>query len=77
MTTVFLLKNAIANATTLAEVERLKGLLQAGQIPGRDRKAGKEWPHNSQQGDHLEVTAGCERFHVNIIEQPAAGLRSQ
>nr|XP_060611470.1 U2 small nuclear ribonucleoprotein A' [Anolis sagrei ordinatus] len=34
------IKNAIANATTLAEVERLKGLLQAGQIPGRDRKAG-------------------------------------
>ncbi|KAM6426020.1 U2 small nuclear ribonucleoprotein A' [Liasis olivaceus] len=34
------IKNAIANASTLAEVERLKGLLQAGQIPGRDRKAG-------------------------------------
>ncbi|XP_013910287.1 PREDICTED: U2 small nuclear ribonucleoprotein A' [Thamnophis sirtalis] len=34
------IKNAIANASTLAEVERLKGLLQAGQIPGRDRKTG-------------------------------------
>uniref|UniRef100_A0A7M4FMW2 Small nuclear ribonucleoprotein polypeptide A' n=1 Tax=Crocodylus porosus TaxID=8502 RepID=A0A7M4FMW2_CROPO len=34
------IKNAIANATTLAEVERLKGLLQSGQIPGRERKAG-------------------------------------
>lgn len=33
-------QTAIANATTLAEVERLKGLLQAGQIPGRERKPG-------------------------------------
>uniref|UniRef100_A0A0E9WZ34 U2A'/phosphoprotein 32 family A C-terminal domain-containing protein n=1 Tax=Anguilla anguilla TaxID=7936 RepID=A0A0E9WZ34_ANGAN len=32
------IKNAIANATSLAEVERLKGLLQSGQIPGRDVK---------------------------------------
>uniref|UniRef100_A0A7N8YAT3 Small nuclear ribonucleoprotein polypeptide A' n=1 Tax=Mastacembelus armatus TaxID=205130 RepID=A0A7N8YAT3_9TELE len=30
------IKNAIANASSLAEVERLKGMLQAGQIPGRD-----------------------------------------
>nr|XP_023698805.1 U2 small nuclear ribonucleoprotein A' [Paramormyrops kingsleyae] len=30
------IKNAIASATSLAEVERLKGLLQAGQIPGRE-----------------------------------------
>ncbi|KFV91058.1 U2 small nuclear ribonucleoprotein A', partial [Eurypyga helias] len=36
------IKAAIANATTLAEVERLKGLLQAGQIPGRERKPGPE-----------------------------------
>lgn len=33
-------QTAIANATTLAEVERLKGMLQAGQIPGRERKTG-------------------------------------
>ncbi|KAB1257119.1 U2 small nuclear ribonucleoprotein A' [Camelus dromedarius] len=33
-------KTAIANASTLAEVERLKGLLQSGQIPGRERRAG-------------------------------------
>uniref|UniRef100_A0A8B9RMZ9 U2A'/phosphoprotein 32 family A C-terminal domain-containing protein n=1 Tax=Astyanax mexicanus TaxID=7994 RepID=A0A8B9RMZ9_ASTMX len=32
------IKNAIANATSLAEVERLKGLLQAGQIPGRENR---------------------------------------
>lgn len=35
-------QNAIANASTLAEVERLKGLLQSGQIPGRERRAGQE-----------------------------------
>ncbi|XP_042583252.1 U2 small nuclear ribonucleoprotein A' [Cyprinus carpio] len=34
------IKNAIANATSLAEVERLKGLLQSGQIPGRELRAG-------------------------------------
>lgn len=34
------IKNAIANASSLAEVERLKGMLQAGQIPGRDLKQG-------------------------------------
>ncbi|XP_060935561.1 U2 small nuclear ribonucleoprotein A'-like [Limanda limanda] len=33
-------KNAIANASSLAEVERLKGMLQAGQIPGRDLRQG-------------------------------------
>lgn len=33
-------QNAIANASSLAEVERLKGMLQAGQIPGRDVKQG-------------------------------------
>lgn len=33
-------QNAIANASTLAEVERLKGLLQSGQTPGRERRAG-------------------------------------
>uniref|UniRef100_A0A8C6CM43 U2A'/phosphoprotein 32 family A C-terminal domain-containing protein n=1 Tax=Moschus moschiferus TaxID=68415 RepID=A0A8C6CM43_MOSMO len=30
----------IASASTLAEMERLKGLLQSGQIPGRERRAG-------------------------------------
>lgn len=35
-------QNAIANASTLAEVERLKGLLQSGQIPGRERRPGEE-----------------------------------
>uniref|UniRef100_A0A8C9AMG8 U2A'/phosphoprotein 32 family A C-terminal domain-containing protein n=1 Tax=Prolemur simus TaxID=1328070 RepID=A0A8C9AMG8_PROSS len=35
------IRNAIANASTLAEVERLKGLLQSGQIPGRERRSGR------------------------------------
>uniref|UniRef100_A0A3Q1EK11 Small nuclear ribonucleoprotein polypeptide A' n=1 Tax=Acanthochromis polyacanthus TaxID=80966 RepID=A0A3Q1EK11_9TELE len=35
------IKNAIANASSLAEVERLKGMLQAGQIPGRDLRQGQ------------------------------------
>ncbi|XP_074521697.1 U2 small nuclear ribonucleoprotein A' [Halichoeres trimaculatus] len=34
------IKNAIANASSLAEVERLKGMLQAGQIPGQDLREG-------------------------------------
>ncbi|KAI2662984.1 U2 small nuclear ribonucleoprotein A' [Labeo rohita] len=36
----YTLINAIANATSLAEVERLKGLLQSGQIPGRELRSG-------------------------------------
>lgn len=38
---VFVFQNAIANASSLAEVERLKGMLQAGQIPGRDLRQGQ------------------------------------
>ncbi|XP_069078909.1 U2 small nuclear ribonucleoprotein A' isoform X2 [Pleurodeles waltl] len=34
------IKNAIASASTLAEVDRLKGLLQSGQIPGKEKKPG-------------------------------------
>lgn len=37
----FCFQNAIANASSLAEVERLKGMLQAGQIPGRDLRQGQ------------------------------------
>ncbi|XP_072321731.1 U2 small nuclear ribonucleoprotein A' [Eucyclogobius newberryi] len=36
------IKKAIANASSLAEVERLKGMLQAGQIPGRESRQGKK-----------------------------------
>uniref|UniRef100_A0A3Q2GNI2 Small nuclear ribonucleoprotein polypeptide A' n=1 Tax=Cyprinodon variegatus TaxID=28743 RepID=A0A3Q2GNI2_CYPVA len=38
------IKNAIANASSLEEVERLKGMLQAGQIPGRDPRQGQCFP---------------------------------
>lgn len=38
---VFVFQNAIANASSLAEVERLKGMLQAGQIPGRELRQGQ------------------------------------
>lgn len=34
------LQAAIANATSLAEVERLRGMLQSGQIPGRESRQG-------------------------------------
>uniref|UniRef100_A0A3B4C5U3 U2A'/phosphoprotein 32 family A C-terminal domain-containing protein n=1 Tax=Pygocentrus nattereri TaxID=42514 RepID=A0A3B4C5U3_PYGNA len=40
------IKNAIANATSLAEVERLKGLLQSGQIPGRENRQGTGHIHH-------------------------------
>uniref|UniRef100_A0A8C4Q6S1 Small nuclear ribonucleoprotein polypeptide A' n=1 Tax=Eptatretus burgeri TaxID=7764 RepID=A0A8C4Q6S1_EPTBU len=33
------IKTAIANASTLEEVARLKAMLQAGQIPGRDKQS--------------------------------------
>uniref|UniRef100_A0A8C6L7Z6 Small nuclear ribonucleoprotein polypeptide A' n=1 Tax=Nothobranchius furzeri TaxID=105023 RepID=A0A8C6L7Z6_NOTFU len=38
------IKNAITNASSLAEVERLTGMLQAGQIPGRDAQQGQVKP---------------------------------
>ncbi|XP_054568914.1 U2 small nuclear ribonucleoprotein A'-like isoform X2 [Eptesicus fuscus] len=45
--------NAIANASTLAEVERRTGLLQSGQIPGRERRAG---PSNDREEEMEEDT---------------------
>lgn len=46
---VFAFQNAIANASSLAEVERLKGMLQAGQIPGRDLRQGQCRPNTIPQ----------------------------
>uniref|UniRef100_A0A667X7T8 Small nuclear ribonucleoprotein polypeptide A' n=1 Tax=Myripristis murdjan TaxID=586833 RepID=A0A667X7T8_9TELE len=51
------IKNAIASASSLAEVERLKGMLQAGQIPGRDLR---QVPH--EMTSHLlpvKQTSSC------------------
>uniref|UniRef100_A0A3B4YMW6 Small nuclear ribonucleoprotein polypeptide A' n=1 Tax=Seriola lalandi dorsalis TaxID=1841481 RepID=A0A3B4YMW6_SERLL len=50
-------KNAIANASSLAEVERLKGMLQAGQIPGRDLRQGQ---YQEEEDEDME-----EEPHVN------------
>ncbi|XP_018548227.1 U2 small nuclear ribonucleoprotein A' [Lates calcarifer] len=47
-------KNAIANASSLAEVERLKGMLQAGQIPGRDVRQGQAGMVEEEEEDDTE-----------------------
>ncbi|CAJ0953024.1 unnamed protein product [Ranitomeya imitator] len=52
------IKNAIANATTLAEVERLKGLLQSGQIPGRDHAPGNEVFISEEADEEEEMEEG-------------------
>ncbi|XP_077420735.1 U2 small nuclear ribonucleoprotein A' [Vanacampus margaritifer] len=46
------IKNAIAKATSLAEVERLKGMLQAGQIPGQQDGAGVEEEEEEEEEGH-------------------------
>ncbi|XP_052458733.1 U2 small nuclear ribonucleoprotein A'-like [Carassius gibelio] len=53
------IKNAIVNATSLAEVERLKGLLQSGQIPGRELRSGA--PNMVEEEEEMqESEAMCE-----------------
>ncbi|XP_060898590.1 U2 small nuclear ribonucleoprotein A' [Labrus mixtus] len=58
------IKNAIANASSLAEVERLKGMLQAGQIPGRDLREGpagveeEEEEEEEEEGEEGEEEGG-------------------
>uniref|UniRef100_A0A3Q2QZC6 Small nuclear ribonucleoprotein polypeptide A' n=1 Tax=Fundulus heteroclitus TaxID=8078 RepID=A0A3Q2QZC6_FUNHE len=47
------IKHAIANASSLAEVERLKGMLQAGQIPGRDPR--QDGVNNGDQGEEEDM----------------------
>uniref|UniRef100_A0A4W4G740 U2A'/phosphoprotein 32 family A C-terminal domain-containing protein n=1 Tax=Electrophorus electricus TaxID=8005 RepID=A0A4W4G740_ELEEL len=59
------IKNAIANATSLAEVERLKGLLQSGQIPGREGRQGaqsmvEEEEEEEEEEDQLERVLHAE-----------------
>ncbi|KAI4902231.1 hypothetical protein NFI96_024559 [Prochilodus magdalenae] len=46
--------NAIANATSLAEVERLKGLLQSGQIPGRENRQGAHSMVEEEEEEEME-----------------------
>nr|XP_042114197.1 U2 small nuclear ribonucleoprotein A' [Peromyscus maniculatus bairdii]XP_042114198.1 U2 small nuclear ribonucleoprotein A' [Peromyscus maniculatus bairdii] len=51
------IKDATANSTTLAEVERLKGLLQSGQIPGRKPRSG---PSDAGEEEMEEDTVTSE-----------------
>ncbi|XP_019935175.1 U2 small nuclear ribonucleoprotein A' [Paralichthys olivaceus] len=53
-------KNAIANASSLAEVERLKGMLQAGQIPGRDQRQGPGGMVKEEEEEEEEDTEQME-----------------
>lgn len=71
------IKNAIANASSLAEVERLKGMLQAGQIPGRDLKQGsvvmeeeeeEEEVGPAQTEAHMGGTSGEEIMKMDQVE---------
>ncbi|XP_053300358.1 U2 small nuclear ribonucleoprotein A' [Pleuronectes platessa] len=57
-------KNAIANASSLAEVERLKGMLQAGQIPGRDLRQGSGEIVEEEEDEEEEDTEQMET-HVD------------
>ncbi|KAM8888139.1 U2 small nuclear ribonucleoprotein A' [Synchiropus picturatus] len=65
------IKNAIANASSLAEVERLKGMLQAGQIPGRDlRGAGdmveEEEEEQEEEGDMAQMESNMAGVTVEM-----------
>ncbi|KAI1889729.1 hypothetical protein AGOR_G00165940 [Albula goreensis] len=68
------IKNAIASATSLAEVERLKGLLQSGQIPGRDIKQGPSGVEEEEEEEENEeeVEQQMETV-VQMEEESAAG----
>ncbi|XP_040900420.1 U2 small nuclear ribonucleoprotein A' [Toxotes jaculatrix] len=68
-------KNAIANASSLAEVERLKGMLQAGQIPGRDLRqgpAGMVEEEEEEEGDTEQMEehmGGGAEEEMNVGDQ--------
>ncbi|XP_034733540.1 U2 small nuclear ribonucleoprotein A' [Etheostoma cragini] len=78
------IKNAIANASSLAEVERLKGMLQAGQIPGRDLRQGpadmveeeEEEDDTAQMESHIgggpgeEINEGDQEADEDMDEEP-------
>ncbi|CAG5850568.1 U2 small nuclear ribonucleoprotein A' [Menidia menidia] len=55
------IKNAISNASSLAEVERLKGMLQAGQIPGRDLRQDQT---DMEEEEEEEGTTAEEEGHM-------------
>ncbi|KAK5612394.1 U2 small nuclear ribonucleoprotein A' [Crenichthys baileyi] len=51
------IKDAISNASSLAEVERLKGMLQAGQIPGRDLRPDPSDMEEEEEEDYNSAEA--------------------
>ncbi|KAL7854442.1 hypothetical protein SRHO_G00166320 [Serrasalmus rhombeus] len=59
------IKNAIANATSLAEVERLKGLLQSGQIPGRENRQDAQ---SMVEEEEEEMERGMQAESVSMYE---------
>uniref|UniRef100_A0A3B3ZXT5 U2A'/phosphoprotein 32 family A C-terminal domain-containing protein n=1 Tax=Periophthalmus magnuspinnatus TaxID=409849 RepID=A0A3B3ZXT5_9GOBI len=61
------IKKAIANASSLAEVERLKGMLQAGQIPGREFRQGGEEMEEEEEDEEPQST-GQEDMHQDTEE---------
>uniref|UniRef100_A0AAR2IY31 U2A'/phosphoprotein 32 family A C-terminal domain-containing protein n=1 Tax=Pygocentrus nattereri TaxID=42514 RepID=A0AAR2IY31_PYGNA len=60
------IKNAIANATSLAEVERLKGLLQSGQIPGRENRQDAQSMVEEEEEEEME--RGMQAESVSMYE---------
>ncbi|KAL6112660.1 snrpa1 [Pungitius sinensis] len=73
------IKIAIANASSLAEVERLKGMLQAGQIPGRDQRQGpagmemeegvEEEEEDEEENGNTAPMAGASGEEMNEADQ--------
>ncbi|XP_075947018.1 U2 small nuclear ribonucleoprotein A' [Anarhichas minor] len=75
------IKTAIANASSLAEVERLKGMLQAGQIPGRELRPGpadmeeeEEEEEQEEEGDTAhsgeEMNEGDQEEGEDMEQEP-------
>ncbi|XP_066503577.1 U2 small nuclear ribonucleoprotein A' [Hoplias malabaricus] len=65
------IKNAIANATSLAEVERLKGLLQSGQIPGRENRQGAQSMVEEEEEEEEEELQRGMQESVTMYEAGA------
>lgn len=56
------IRDAIQNATSLQEVERLTKLLQSGQIPNGNATITSNNGHGDQQPETEEVEEGKERL---------------
>ncbi|XP_061613397.1 U2 small nuclear ribonucleoprotein A' [Phyllopteryx taeniolatus] len=67
------IKNAIAKATSLAEVERLKGMLQAGHIPGRELAtdgAGEEEEEEEEAAHASQMDTRVEEGEEDMEQDP-------